>query len=87
MGLFDMFSEESRKARADAKQREIEEQEELQRQILERRNNPDKMEDYEARVAVRRRAYMADRDDLAKSVQTMKGSDAVETAETVDVEN
>lgn len=57
-GLFDFFSEEARKEREERKQQEIEEQERLQRQILERRSNPEKMEEYEARVNVRRRAIM-----------------------------
>jgi len=58
MGLFDFFSEDARKERAERREREIEEQEKLQRQILERRADPAKMEDYQARVKVRRRAIM-----------------------------
>lgn len=57
-GLFDFFSEEARREREEQKQRDIEEQEKLQRQILERRADPNKMAEYEARVNVRRRAIM-----------------------------
>ena len=54
MGLFDFFSEDARKEREERKQREIEEQERLQRQIIARRSSPAKMEEYEAKVRVRR---------------------------------
>ena len=54
MGLFDFFSEEARKEREAKKQAEIEEQERLQREIIARRSNPKKMEEYEAKVRVRR---------------------------------
>lgn len=54
MGLFDFFSEDARKEREERKQREIEEQERLQREIIARRSNPEKMEEYEAKVRVRR---------------------------------
>lgn len=56
MGLFDFFSEDARKEREAKKQAEIEEQERLQKEILKRRANPEKMEEYQARVAIRRRA-------------------------------
>ena len=62
MGLFDFFSEDARKERDERREREIEEQERLQAQILARRADPEKMADYEARVAVRRRAIMAGED-------------------------
>ena len=62
MGLFDFFSEDARKEREERRQREIEEQEILQEQILARRADPEKMADYQARVAVRRRAIMAGQD-------------------------
>ena len=54
MGLFDFFSEDARKEREARKQAEIEEQERLQREIIARRRNPEKMEEYEAKVRVRR---------------------------------
>ena len=69
MGLLDFFSEDSRKEREERRQREIEEQEKLQRQIRERRMDPEKMEEYQARVALRRRAIMDGKD--ASSVTVM----------------
>ena len=72
MGLFDMFSEEARQKRREREEREREEQEELQRQILERRRNPEAMEEYEARVSVRRKLYMSGREDLAEDFEVMK---------------
>lgn len=54
MGLFDFFSEDARKEREARKQAEVEEQEKLQREIIARRSNPKKMEEYEAKVRVRR---------------------------------
>uniref|UniRef100_A0A7S1ZB33 Uncharacterized protein n=1 Tax=Trieres chinensis TaxID=1514140 RepID=A0A7S1ZB33_TRICV len=69
MGLFDFFNEDARKEREERKQREIEEQERLQREIIERRRNPEMMEEYEARVKVRRNLRMAGEDEAADSVQ------------------
>lgn len=69
MGLFDFFSEDARKEREARRQAEIEEQERLQREIIERRKNPEKMEEYEARVKVRRALRMAGEDEMAKTVQ------------------
>ena len=54
MGLFDFFSEDARKERDARKQAEVEEQEQMQREIIARRSNPKKMEEYEAKVRVRR---------------------------------
>ena len=54
MGLFDFFSEDARKEREERRQREIAEQEKLQREIIARRSNPAMMEEYEAKVRVRR---------------------------------
>ena len=71
MGLFDMFSEEARKERREREDREREEQEELQRQILERRRSPELFEEYEARVAVRRKLYMSGMDEEAKKMVVM----------------
>lgn len=72
MGFFDMFDKEKQAARREREERERDEQEELQRQILERRRNPEAMEEYEARVAVRRKLYMSGRDELAKDFEVMK---------------
>jgi hypothetical protein len=56
--LFDFFlSDEERRIKAEQKQKIIEEQEALQREILERRRNPEMMKEYESRVSVRRKAY------------------------------
>jgi hypothetical protein len=71
-GLLDFFSEEAKQKREEAKRRAIEEQELLQQQILERRKNPEQMEEYEARVAVRRKLYMAGREDIAADFKVMK---------------
>eukprot|EP00985_Skeletonema_marinoi_P027044 scaffold21581_cov132-Skeletonema_marinoi.AAC.7 len=49
MGLFDFFSEDARKEREARKQAEVEEQEKMQREIIARRSNPKKMEEYEAK--------------------------------------
>lgn len=54
MGLFDFFSDDARQEREARKQEEVEEQEKLQREIIARRSNPKKMEEYEAKVRVRR---------------------------------
>lgn len=73
MGLFDMFmSEEERQAKKEREDRERDEMEEMQRQILERRRNPEAMEEYEARVSVRRKLYMSGREDLAEEFEVMK---------------
>jgi len=69
MGLFDFFSEDARKEREARRQAEIEEQERLQREIIERRKNPEKMEEYEAKVKVRRALRMAGEDEIANKVQ------------------
>lgn len=64
MGFFDdlrlIFSEEGKKNRAEYAEREEAEMMEAQRQIMERRSNPAKMEAYEAEVASRRRALEED---------------------------
>ena len=76
MGLFDFFSEDARKERDERREREIEEQERLQAQILARRADPEKMADYEARVAVRRRAIMAGED--GSKIKVMVDDDEVQ---------
>mmetsp|Transcript_14740 Transcript_14740/g.24529 ORF Transcript_14740/g.24529 Transcript_14740/m.24529 type:complete len:114 (-) Transcript_14740:246-587(-) len=73
MGLLDFFSEDARKEREARKQAEIEEQERLQREIIERRKNPEKMEEYEARVKVRRALRMAGEDEMATKVSMYDG--------------
>lgn len=76
MGLLDFFSEDARKEREERRQREIEEQELLQEQMLARRADPEKMADYQARVAVRRRAIMAGQD--GSKIKVMVDNDADE---------
>jgi uncharacterized membrane protein len=77
--LFGMFlSDEEKKKKKEQEDRIRDEQEELQRQILERRRNPGAMKEYEARVAVRRKLYMSGRDDAAKSFKVMKDTDTPE---------
>ena len=77
--LFDLFlSDEEKKKKKEREDRIRDEQEELQRQILERRRNPEAMKEYEARVAVRRKLYMSGRDDAAKSFKVMTDIDIPE---------
>mmetsp|Transcript_49129 Transcript_49129/g.73000 ORF Transcript_49129/g.73000 Transcript_49129/m.73000 type:complete len:119 (-) Transcript_49129:215-571(-) len=75
MGLFDFFSEDARKEREERKRLEYEEQERAQRQIMERRNNPDAMAEYEAKVRVRRNLRMAGMDDKAETIKLYETKD------------
>lgn len=75
MGLFDFFSEDARKEREERKQREIEEQERLQREIIARRSNPEKMEEYEAKVRVRRALKMSGDYEAAEKIDMYSGED------------
>jgi hypothetical protein len=68
MGLFDFFSEEEKQKREQKKNREIEEQERFQMEIVERRRNPEKMEEYEAKVRLRRKLRQAGLDEAADAV-------------------
>ena len=68
MGLFDFFSEEARQKREAKRRREIEEQERLQKAIMERRKNPEKMEEYENKVLLRRQLRMAGDDEAAEKI-------------------
>jgi len=73
LGLFGLFdSPEEKERKKEAKLREIEEQEEAQRELLETRRNPDKMDEYMARVSVRRKLYMAGEDEKANQFKVMK---------------
>ena len=47
-GIMDFFSEEAKAKREEEKQRILEEQEEAYREVLERRRNPEKMDQYMA---------------------------------------
>mmetsp|Transcript_25659 Transcript_25659/g.62871 ORF Transcript_25659/g.62871 Transcript_25659/m.62871 type:complete len:131 (+) Transcript_25659:158-550(+) len=75
MGLFDFFSDEAKEKREAKRQREIEEQERLQKAIMERRRNPDLMEEYEANVQYRRELKMQDKFDEASEVDLYKRAD------------
>jgi hypothetical protein len=68
MGLFDFFSEEAKEKRELTKKMEIEEQERCQKAIIERRRNPDLMEEYEANVQYRRELKMKGEFDEAERV-------------------
>lgn len=68
MGLFDMFNNEAKEAREKKKRAEIAEQERLQREIMERRRNPEKMEQYEIKTQMRRELRMAGKDEEAAKV-------------------
>ena len=69
MGLFDFFSDEARQEREEKKRRQVEEQERLQREIMERRKNPEMMEEYEAKVRLRRKLRLEGRDDMAERIE------------------
>lgn len=83
MGIFDdlrlIFSEEGRNNRAEYEARERAEMEAAQKEILERRRNPDKMADYNRQVAEGRRKLMEDRQvwDFQKKVE--KDYDPIDT--------
>lgn len=76
MGLFDFFSDEARQKREEKKRREIEEQERLQKAIMERRKNPELMEEYERKVAIRRELRMSGKDDDASNVDMYEDVDS-----------
>lgn len=67
MGLFDnfkeYFSEEAKAKREAEKQRMIEEQEEAYREVLARRRNPEKMEEYMDERKERLSKYMGGSDN------------------------
>ncbi|KAG7363842.1 hypothetical protein IV203_037043 [Nitzschia inconspicua] len=73
MGLFDFFSPEAKEARERQKRAKIEEQERLQKAILERRKNPQLMEEYEQKVQLRRELKMQGNFDEAQKVELYEG--------------
>jgi len=73
MGIFDYFSEDARKKREEKKEKIYAEQEALQREIIARRSNPEKMEEYEAKVRVRRALRMSGEDDAAENMDMYNG--------------
>jgi hypothetical protein len=68
MGLLDMFSKEAKEERERKKRMAVEEQERLQKEIMERRRNPEKMEEYEIKTQMRRELRMQGDDDEAVRV-------------------
>lgn len=70
-----MFDAEKRKEREAQREREIEEQMRYQREILARRSNPEKMEEYEAKVRVRRQLRMNGEDEAADTLEMYDGKD------------
>ena len=65
MGMFDdlkyFFSEEGKAERAAYKEQQMKEMEEAQREILERRTDPEKMGRYEEEIKERRIKYMQEK--------------------------
>uniref|UniRef100_A0A7S0Y920 Uncharacterized protein n=1 Tax=Pseudo-nitzschia delicatissima TaxID=44447 RepID=A0A7S0Y920_9STRA len=68
MGLFDMFSKEAQEERERKKRKAIEEQERLQKEIMDRRRNPEKMEEYEIKTQMRRELRMEGKDEEAAKI-------------------
>jgi hypothetical protein len=75
MGLFDFFSDEAKEKRELKKRQEVEEQERMQKVIMDRRRNPEKMEEYEANVQYRRELRMMGDDEAADKVDLYKDAD------------
>jgi hypothetical protein len=73
MGMLDFFSEEARQKREAKKDAEVEEQLRLQAEIYERRKNPEKMEEYEQKVMMRRQLRMQGKDDEASDIAMYDG--------------
>lgn len=65
-----MFNKEAQAERERKKRLVIEEQERLQKEIMERRRNPEKMEEYEIKTQMRRELRMEGKDEEALKVQT-----------------
>jgi len=77
MGLFDAFSKEAREERERKKRMVVEEQERMQKEIMDRRRNPEKMDEYEYQTQVRRELRMEGKDEEADAVtaKIYEGSD------------
>ena len=82
MGLFDdlklIFSEEGRANRAAYEERQRQEMEEAQREILERRVNPEMMGEYEEQVRARRRKLMEEKDVYKFQNEVQDGIDPID---------
>jgi hypothetical protein len=68
MGLFDMFSSDAKEERERRKKIAADEQERLQKEIIDRRRNPQKMEEYELKTQQRRELRMKGEDDKAVEI-------------------
>ena len=81
MGLFDdlslIFSDEGKKNRAAYEEQQRAEQEAAQREVMERRTNPDKMDNYEQSVRERRQKLTEDQSLWDFQTDT-NGSDPME---------
>ena len=73
MGLLDFFSEDARREREEKKRKLVEEQERLQKAIMERRKNPELMEKYEQQVSIRREMKMKGDFDAASKIDQYEG--------------
>ncbi len=84
MGIFDdlklIFSEEGQKNIAEYEERERMEQEAVQREIMERRRNPEKMADYSKNVASRRKKLQEEKEAWSFQQSTKNdGNDLLDT--------
>lgn len=75
MGLFDFFNDDAKKEREEKREREIEEQMKYQREIIARRSNPEKMDEYEAKVQARRQLRMSGDDEAADKIEMYSEDD------------
>eukprot|EP00529_Nitzschia_sp_RCC80_P035043 CAMPEP_0113492990 /NCGR_PEP_ID=MMETSP0014_2-20120614/28360_1 /TAXON_ID=2857 /ORGANISM="Nitzschia sp." /LENGTH=120 /DNA_ID=CAMNT_0000386837 /DNA_START=279 /DNA_END=641 /DNA_ORIENTATION=+ /assembly_acc=CAM_ASM_000159 len=75
MGFFDFFNDDARKEREEKKRKIVEEQERLQKAIMERRRNPDLMEEYEQKVSIRREMKMKGDFEAAQQIDQYEGAE------------
>mmetsp|Transcript_11299 Transcript_11299/g.10812 ORF Transcript_11299/g.10812 Transcript_11299/m.10812 type:complete len:200 (-) Transcript_11299:65-664(-) len=82
MGIFDdlqlIFSDEGKKNRAAFAEKERQDQEEAQRQIVERRRNPEKMQEYEAETIRKRKQLTEERELWDFQGNVVDGSDPMD---------
>jgi hypothetical protein len=69
----DFFSPQAQEARERKRRAQIEEQERLQKAIMERRKNPALMEEYEQKVQKRRELKMQGKFEDAQKVEMYEG--------------
>eukprot|EP00529_Nitzschia_sp_RCC80_P034731 CAMPEP_0113481314 /NCGR_PEP_ID=MMETSP0014_2-20120614/22345_1 /TAXON_ID=2857 /ORGANISM="Nitzschia sp." /LENGTH=118 /DNA_ID=CAMNT_0000374807 /DNA_START=200 /DNA_END=556 /DNA_ORIENTATION=+ /assembly_acc=CAM_ASM_000159 len=77
MGFFDFFNDDARKEREEKKRKIVEEQERLQKAIMERRRNPDLMEEYEQKVSIRREMKMKGDFEAAQKIDQYEGAEGL----------